>query len=105
MSDDIVTRLRNSCDHLCVGCTEENAHDVGMEAADEIESLRWGLETSRQFLDQARNGYQNLQEEIDQRLSEIQSMLDTINENVLHHSGGGSHHSGGGSHHHSGGGS
>ena len=40
MTDDIVTRLRNSCDHLCVGCTEENAHDVGLEAAYEIESLR-----------------------------------------------------------------
>ena len=40
MTDDIVTRLRNSCDHLCIGCTEENAHDVGLEAADEIEKLR-----------------------------------------------------------------
>ncbi len=35
-----MTRLRNSCDHLCIGCTEENAHDVGLEAADEIERLR-----------------------------------------------------------------
>ena len=40
MTDDIVTRLRASCDHLCIGCTEENAHDVGLEAADEIERLR-----------------------------------------------------------------
>ena len=40
MTDDIVTRLRNSCDHLCIGCTEENAHDVGLEAASRIERLR-----------------------------------------------------------------
>lgn len=39
-TDDIVARLRNSCDHLCVGCTAENAHYVGLEAADEIERLR-----------------------------------------------------------------
>jgi hypothetical protein len=40
MTDDIVTRLRGSCDHLCIGCTAENAHDVGLIAADEIERLR-----------------------------------------------------------------
>lgn len=40
MTDDIVTRLRNSCDHLCTGCTEENAHDVGLEAASRIERLQ-----------------------------------------------------------------
>jgi hypothetical protein len=40
MSDDIVTRLRGSCDHLCIGCIAENAHDVGLIAADEIERLR-----------------------------------------------------------------
>jgi hypothetical protein len=58
------------------------------------------------------------QAELDAAIAEIQALLDLINENVIHHSGGGStsdagteHHSGGGStsdtgsEHHSGGGS
>jgi hypothetical protein len=39
-ADDIVTRLRNSCAHLCDQCERENAYGVGDEAADEIERLR-----------------------------------------------------------------
>jgi hypothetical protein len=40
MSDDIVSRLRNSCAHTCAKCDDENAYAVGVEAADEIERLR-----------------------------------------------------------------
>jgi len=69
MSDDIVTRLRGevidpaqASYHLSY---ELDVSDLCKTAADEIESLRWGLETSKHFLDQARNGYQNLQKEIE----------------------------------------
>jgi hypothetical protein len=44
-------------------------------------------------------------EEINAAIAEIQALLDLLNENVLHHSGGGSHTSGGTTDHHSGGGS
>jgi len=44
--------------------------------------------------------------DIREAIAAIEDALNKLNENVLHHSGGGAHHSGGGSHaHHSGGGS
>jgi hypothetical protein len=51
MADDIVTRLRNSCAHVCDRCERENAYGVGDEAADEIERLRHALDRQNVALD------------------------------------------------------
>ena len=75
MADEIVTRLRESCAHLCKQvCCRENAYAVGLDAAEEILRLRSALalavgelsthseyrvwspeQLMNQFLEEARN--------------------------------------------------
>lgn len=41
--NDIVTRLRNACAHLCDKCNRDNPYGIGDEAANEIKRLRDGI--------------------------------------------------------------
>jgi hypothetical protein len=71
VSDDIVTRLRASCDHLCIGCTEENAHDVGLEAADEIERLQAERDKWRSIANHLVNGAERQIDDLRETLAKV----------------------------------